>query len=452
MSQTNYTFEGTDLRDGAMQKVTEKRVWPQIQHGHFMWKRFGQKRGPSDVNIRKREIVHRLYDGQVPTFRPELTSLPRTIPEKEIRSEYTFTKMLRGVSFSPEAMEQMKQPSSLMGMAERLESYGDLIRSELARAFYGDQSAAVAVLDSAANVSASGSTRTITVLKNSDTYGGVGSRGVADLKIGSDYDVIETATYTVQAVIRVLTKASSTTFTATLLSGTLADATPYTGIIVPPGSRANGSNTSYAPAGIAYHVTTATSNPWQTLDLTDDTYQELRSTTKDLDGAGLTIGYVNYLEDAVRIRRAGMENGGMDKTLIVSGVGQHAKLKAYLQSFKRADWSETVLKTGARDVENQLGNRWEVDIQCPDSRVYNLWEDDFAMAVLKELSYVDTGGGSKFVLRPDGNSTTPSYTHVYDAWLWMLYQFVGRNPFKQAALVDIGVDDIIAAADTCSVF
>lgn len=439
MSQANFTFEGVDLRDGALQKITEKRVWPQIQHGHFMWNKFGQKRGV-EVNSRKREIVHRLFDGQVPTFLPELTALPATRPESEVRSEFSFTKMLRGISFSPEAMEQMKQPSSLLSISGRLESYGQLVKSELARGFYGDGSGAVAVLADSGTITGTGP-YVVHLTDDNDTFGGAGSRGVADIKVGSDYDLFLDDD-SIQATVLVTDILSATSFECTVTAGSLA-AGDLTGIVVPPGTREATTGTSYAFHGLAYHTPGAATGEWQGTD--PSSVVQLRSVIKDMEGAGLTIGFVNYLEDAVRQRRADDPNGMMDKTLILSGVGQHAKLKAYLNSYRRADMGETVLKTGGREVENQLGNRWTVDIHCPDSRVYNVWEDDFAMAVLKELSYVDNGSGGKFVLRPDG---TGKYLHVYDAWLTMMFEFVGHNPFKQAVLLNIGVDDIIKASET----
>ena len=174
MSQSTYTFDGgTNLKDGALTKLAEKRVWPQMVRNHFMWSRFGQKRGP-EVNSRKREITLRIYDGQISTFGTESGILPRSLPESELRAEYGFTKMLRGFSFTPEAMEQMKQPSSLMGLAERLDAYGEAIQHEMARFFYGNGSAAVAAITATPTLSAG--VYTVTVDDASDSWAGVGSR------------------------------------------------------------------------------------------------------------------------------------------------------------------------------------------------------------------------------------------------------------------------------------
>lgn len=445
MAQGNYTFEGVDLRDGALQKITEKRVWPQIVRSHLMWNRFGQKRG-IEVNSRKREFVLRLYDGQVATFGAEGGLLPRTLPEKEVRAEFGFTKMLRGISFTPESMEQMKQPSSLMSMAERLDAYGEAVSQEMSRFFYGEGSGAVAVLN--ATVTVASAVLTVTVDDATDDYSGVGCRGTADIKIGSDYEIVEPAANTIRARIRVTDITSPTVFKATQISGTATNGVDGD-LIVPPGTRPSGSaGASYAFHGIGYHVTTATQLEWQNTS-PQDTIQ-LRSVTKDLNGAGLTLGYVNWIEDASRIRRPNMATGGTDSTLILSGIGQHRKFKQYLNAYRKYDSGATVLQTGGRGVANQFGNEWEVDPACPDTRIYNLDEDDFSMAVLKELSYVDNGSGGKFVLRPSG--TNDGYFHTYDGWLAMIFEFVGRNPFKQGALLDVGVADIMKASEIAHAF
>lgn len=450
MSQSTYTFDGgTNLKDGALTKLAEKRVWPQMVRNHFMWSRFGQKRGP-EVNSRKREITLRIYDGQVSTFGTESGVLPRSRPESEIRAEYGFTKMLRGFSFTPEAMEQMKQPSSLMGLAERLDAYGEAIQHEMARFFYGNGSAAVAAITATPTLSAG--VYTVTVDDASDSWAGVGSRGTADIKVGSDYDLVlnPTSSNSIAARLLVTNITSATTFKGTLVAG-IGSADPTLAIsgsiVVPPGSRPAGTTTSYAFHGIGYHLVDSTTTEWQSLTTIP---LQLRAVVKDMNGASLTIGYANYIEDACRQRRANVDTGGTDNTLIIASIGQHAKLKQQLNSYRRADMGATTLTTGGVDVANQFGNKWVTDPACPDSRLFNLDESDFSMAVLKELSYVDNGNDGKMTLRPYGSGDT--FYHIYDGWFQMLFEFVCRTPSKQAALIDLGVSDIIKASETAYTF
>lgn len=450
MSQANRTVQGSDLASGGLTKLTERKVWPTIERSHFMWNRFGQMRGV-EVNSRLREFSIRLYDGQVATGTTEAGLLPGTLPDKEVFAQFGFAKIIRGISFTPEAMAQMKQASSLLSQAERVEFYASAMQQEMSRFWYGEGSGAVALLTAQPTIIGAGPTYTITVDDATDEYVGVGSRGTADVKIGSDYDIAEPVTNAIRANVRVQNILSPTTFSVTVNSGTVTDGAADD-ILVPPGTRPSlQAGLSYMFHGIGYHVTRAAQTEW--LGLNPSTTIQIRSLVKDLGGAGLTLGFFNFIADAARNRRADLaenkKTGDEDNRLLLSGVGQEAKLTQYMNSYRRAEMSDKVLTTGGTGVKNKFGNELIVDSACPDSRIYSLAESDFTMSVLETMGYVDNGSGGKFVLRPDGNG---NLYHIYDGWLYMTFDFIGRNPFKQAALVDVGMEGIIKASQTAHNF
>jgi hypothetical protein len=168
-----------------------------------------------------------------------------------------------------------------------------------------------------------------------------------------------------------------------------------------------------------------------------------------MGGASLSPGWANFIEDAARIRRNQTDADKMSRALIIASVGQHKKLKDFLSGHRRAAMREMTMVTGAREVESQYGAEWVADPMCPDTRVYNLTEENFATAVLQELTYVDNGAGGKFFLRPTGlgASSGDVYDHVYDGAMCIVFDFLGRSPHLQGALTNLSKSDVLAKSD-----
>jgi hypothetical protein len=204
------------------------------------------------------------------------------------------------------------------------------------------------------------------------------------------------------------------------------------------------SNTSFAFHGLGYHITTPTTDEWQELDPSED--PEIRSITKDANGADLTLGMANFIEDIVLFRRQDLPKGGADKSLIVCPIGQKSRLKHYLNSYRQADMSATVLKTGGQEVENQWGNRWEEDPLCPDTRIFHLYEPSFSMLTLgKGLGFADTKTRDNMILR-HSTETGADVDGVFDGWFELHLEFISREPGMQAMIHNLGVSKIYKAA------
>jgi hypothetical protein len=432
-------------------EITEKKIWPQLQRSHYMWNRFFQKRGV-EVNSRSRQIPLYLRPGQVGTFRAEGLALPFAGPELEVKASFGYTKYQRGFSFSAESLEEMKQSSSLLSEADRLDRYRVNIKTELARFFYGSGDSSVAVVGSVSVTTGADGSLLMSVTS--------GNLGTSNMEIGSYYQILDSSNSNavltwggVRYFKLVVSNAGNGGGTQTT-SGTLAafhtpsstvpnfaaaTAVAAGDLIVPVGSVVGG--TSYGFHGLGYHVVESSATTWQGLTLSS--YPELRSIVKDASSADLTLGLANFIEDVVIFRRD-QPMGGEDKSLIITSPGQHARLKQYLNSLRRATMGEKTMSTGGKEVENQLGNKWEVDPHCPDDRVYHLKEDDFSMLVLKELSFVDNGSGGNMVLRRDDSDLDfDNYSHIYDGWWTMMFEFVSREPRNQAMIKGLGTTGIV---------
>lgn len=438
---------GTSDLTPTLLEITEKEVWPQLQRDHYMWNRFFQKRG-KEVNSRKRQIPLYLRPGQIGGFRPEGAGLPFAQPELEVKASFGYTKFQKGFSFSAESLEEMKNPSSLLSTSERLARYRTNLKVELARFFYGIGDSAVAV------VGATTGAATGSLVASTSS----GNMGTSAMELDNYYSITDTSNS--DAVLTfggyryfkfVVANATPTSSTGTVMAfnnpaGAAPDFSAATAVaagdkIVPVGSVVSG--TSYAIHGLNYHVVdTAVSSTWQGLTLAS--YPELKSIVKDASSADLTLGMANFIEDVVVFRRDDTAEGGEQNSLIITSKGQHTRLKQTLNAYKRADLGAKNLKTGATDVENQFGNKWQIDVHCPDDRIYHLKEDDFSMLVLQELTYVDTGNGGNMVLRQQSDTDFgTTYAHIYDGWFTMMLEFVSREPRNQAMIKGLGTSGII---------
>lgn len=427
----------------TLEQATEKIVRPQLKNSHFMWTRFLQKDG-TKVNSRKLEIPIKLRPSAMGTFLGENEALPNNYPEVEEMMKVGYTDFYKGYSFTAQELEQSKQKTALVKTAERLKSYRMEITKELSRHFHGVGDGSLAKVTSG---NGSG------VLTVQTAGSGVGTMGSTFLEIGSLVNIVTSNL----ATIRTIASNSETDFRITAKTGTTVTIVDSAGVGVPLATStsavSNGdlvvpagtvlAGVSRAFHGIDYHLVRASQAEYQVLSAA--TYPELESVIKDLAGAPLTVGAAEFLEDAVLFRRDNESTGNEDNTLIVCNVGQRARLKTALNSLREYTSNEKTLKVGGREVENQYGNKWEVDTFCFEDRVLHLKEDDFAMTKNVDLSFVDNANGGNMVLAH--TSSRGGRIHRYDGWFRMEFDFFGYEPRNQAALLGLETTGTIRASD-----
>lgn len=449
MSASNYAFDApNDLSVGAVKRLMSDIFRPQYQNNVKLRKRIREMGRPKEqTNIRGREFAVGLGRGSRTAGRPSMGYLPKSLPTREARGSVTYAKMQRGISFDWESLRHMEQSSAILKLSDRLAAHQEKFEADSSYFSYGDGSGAIAVVTTVAGTGP----YTITVTATTDTYGGAGSNGTARLNVEEELDIVSAAA--VEATVSIASIASATTFTCTVVSGTLT-AGALTAIVVPMGSRPAGFNgVSYMPHGVAYNVPTASSTDWWGINPSTAVNIEARSQVVDLSGASLTVGYANYLEDAVRHRRPMEDDDALtSKTKIFCGIGNARAIKQGMNSIRRAGMDDKTYVLGARHVANQWGNVWEEDPGCPDSRVYNLWMDSWELPTLQELEFVDEGEGM-WHLRP-ANTTSASgfFIHAYDGWTQEVGELVNTEAYKQAAIVGIGVSTIQTAASLAHQF
>lgn len=446
-------FASNDLLPTLLE-ITERKVWPQIMRTCLMYTKFYNVM-VDKVNSRDRRIVLHLRDGQPGTFRPQGAGLLKGKPDLQKVASFGYTKYQRGFAFTPEVLEEMDSDTALMNLEARMNIYEEAIKSELSAFFYGTGSGAVAELSGALTDNADG-TWTVPLKNSSDTYGGVGSAGSADVVFDADYEIRDSSASFARitansGAVKQFTVISSgfsgSQVKISLAASSTFSAAPAAGdILVPPGTYSS-SNVSYALHGLGYHLTTPSTTSWQGLNPSTD--PELRSVTKNANTADLTLGMANFIEDIVFFRRGGNTKApnGEDKTLILCPKGQETLMRGFLNFHKRADWGEKVMKTGSTAVENQVGNRWTPDDKCPDTRIFHLTTDCFSTLTIKPgLHFFDTKTRDNMVLRGDSTGET-DYVAVYDGWFQMYLEFISKAPFKQALLYNLGTSKIYRRSD-----
>lgn len=449
MSVSNYAFDApNDLSVGAVRRLMDDVFRPQYQQNVKLRKLIKEMGKPVDeVNVRGREFGVQLSRGSRTTGRPSMGYLPKPLPTSEARGSYTYAKLQKGISFDWETLRHMELSSAIVKLSDRLAQHQEKFEADASYFSYGDGSGALAVVTDVAGTGP----YTLTVTATTDTYGGAGSNGTARLNIVEEVDIVSASA--VEATVQIASIASATTFTCTVVSGTLT-AGALTAIVVPSGSRPAGFNgASYMPHGVAYNCPTASSTDWWGINPSSAGNIECRSTVVDLSSASFTVGYANWLEDAVRHRRPMEKDDALtSKTKILIGVGQARSIKQSMNSIRRAGMGDKTFVLGAQNVANQWGNIWEEDPGCPDSRCYNLWMGSWQLPTLQELEYVDEGEGM-WHLRP-ANTTSASgfYIQAYDGWTQEVMEIVNTEAFKQAAIVGIGVSTIQTAASLAHQF
>lgn len=436
MSNTNYAYDQNDLSVGGVKHLMDDKIRPMYEQ-NVMLRRLlkdGAKSG-SEVNIRGREWTVQLTRGSRTTGRPSMGYLPKALPPLEARASHLYYKMQRGISFDWETLRTMELKSSLIKLGERLALHEESFETDVSIFAYGDGSGALAVGTTVAGAGP----YTLTLTDNTDTYGGAGSYGTKHLNVNEELDVVIAGS--TQATIFVTGITSATTITCTVVAGSLS-AGALAFILTPVGCRPAGFNGgTYIPHGLAYSIPTATSTDWFGLNPSSAANIGARGTVFDLGGAELTVGFANYLEDAVRFRRIGdpkKKDALMANVAIIFSIGQARKIKNAMNSIRQATFMDKTYVLGAQNVANAFGNVWLEDPACPDTRGYALYLPDWEWVTFQDYEFVDEGEGM-WHLRP-ANTTSASgyYIHAYDGWTQEVYEIVCKVPYRQAMLTGIG--------------
>lgn len=462
----------------ALKKISDDRVWNQLSEGNFLFNLLLRGKG-EQVNARNRDIPMRVGRSGIGSFPGEGEGIGYASPEEFIRCSFGYTKYVKPFSFTPEARSNMNSPSSLRSLTEMFDQYRKDIETELSRFAYGNGSGAVAVVRGAATGRDSTdiaedhgngilglpfdpiTTETAAAVS---AQGGVGSRMTADIDFNSIYQLIKASDLSIRATgtatrLKALragftesqarfqvVDASGASVTAALANTLAEDVITEGDLLVPVGTYKD--NVSRAMHGLAYHMPLAADTTYQNMidqsntSVGPDDYPETRAVAYNANLADLTLAICNYIEDSSRFRRDDEEMGGTDKDVILTGIGQHRRVKQLIGTHRRADMSERTMVTGGKDVESQFGNKWKTDKYCPDDRLLHIHVPDLALLVLEKLQFIDPGNGGNMWLRQSGDD----FLHLYDGAWFMLWEMIGRCPKNQGLVYSLSIKNIMRAA------
>jgi hypothetical protein len=450
MAITNATTSKVALMTDTVQEIMRTEVRPQFQRSAMEFNEFFSKQAES-INSRGYQVPVYLEPESSHTWFPEAGVFPEAGTDKDRKMIAFITRYAKAFEWSGDMMAFDKPGSkALIRIKDRLKRLRTNIMVEFSQLFYGDGSGTKAVVAPNDGVTGHGA---ITGGAAGTLYGAVTfaagrgfmTFGMDQLEVGSRINFVDPSTGNLRA------KADGTTvFTVTAKSGSQA-----TFDYIPDGTGGESTvaagdlivhNGSYNKAyhGLEYHIVQTTGKYqelYRTGHPTDATenYSQLKARVYNAQGAPLTFGLMNYIEEVAGYRLDDADNVNGEVKIITSAT-QYSKARQMGNNLTRYTAGETTLTLGFDKVRTALGGLWEKRRWCPEGNVYFIHKPSFVKVEAMPLDYVDNGNGGNMVLATTtlGGGRRDAYYGVI-GWRG---EFVGLEPRNNAAIINLELSGI----------